>query len=179
MLEAGGRTPGKVSGLRDVNDAVHDRGDRARGIFHNAPTASNDGQHGVGLAAAAILAQHHGSIFGQFDDAAGREEGQGRREFRRFHGEFDATVRTAFSGKVEGLPLGNPIGAFPLTIVLQLRGHRIQLGFEVFGALIELKLCEALFQDGPNVVNGVGFQEVQHHGVGNDKLTVDGFRVAG
>ena len=89
---------------------------------------------------------------------AGREEGQGSREFRRFHGEFDATVRTAFSGKVEGLPLGNPISAFSLTVVFQLHGHRIQSGFEDFGALIELKLCEALFQNRLNMVNGMAFK---------------------
>ena len=86
-------------------------------------------------------------------------------------------VRAAFLGQTEGLPLRNPIGAFPLAIGLQLRFHVIQLRFIHISALIELELCKTLFENGLDVVDGMSFQEIQDHGIGHDKLTVDGLRV--
>ena len=90
---------------------------------------------------------------------------------------FPAMVRAAFLGQTEGLPLRNPIGAFPLAIGLQLRFHVIQLRFIRIGSLIELELCKTLFQNGLDMVDGVSFQEIQDHGIGHDELTVDGLRV--
>ena len=90
---------------------------------------------------------------------------------------FQAMVRAALFGKGKGLPLRNPIGAFPLAIGLQLLFHVVQFGFIPVGAVVELKLRKALFQDGLNVIDAMGFQEIEDHGIGDEKLAVDRFRV--
>lgn len=55
VIQALGRAPGKPAGLRDIDDFVEHRGHRACWIFHDAPAASHDGQHGSPLSTAAIL----------------------------------------------------------------------------------------------------------------------------
>ena len=177
VIQALGRAPGKPASLRDLDDFVDHRGHRACGIFYDASAASHDGQHGSPLSTAPILPQDDGVILGKFDCATRRQKRQLRRDFGRVVLGFPAMVRAAFLGQTEGLPLRNPIGAFPLAIGIQLRFHVIQLRFIHVGALVQLELRETLFQNGLDVVDGMSFQKIQDHGIGHDKLTVDRLRV--
>ena len=54
----------------------------------------------------------------------------------------------------------------------------VELPFEHLGSLVQLELREALGKDRLNLIERMGLQEIQDHGIANDKLTVDRFGVA-
>ena len=55
----------------------------------------------------------------------------------------------------------------------------VKFALEHLGSLVQLKLREALGEDRLNLIERMGLQEIQYHGIADDELTVDRFRMAG
>ena len=80
---------------------------------------------------------------------------------------------------VEGLPFCDPVGADARPERFHLVAQIVQLAFQDLGALVELKLRKAFGEDRLDLIQGMGFQEIQDHRIADDELAVDRFRMAG
>ena len=99
--------------------------------------------------------------------------------FRRLVPPRRGLVRPLASDVVEQLPLGNPVGAHPWAVRLELPVQVIELAFEHFGPLIELELSKTLRQDGLHLIERVSLEEIQHHRIADHELAVDGLGLTG
>jgi len=88
-------------------------------------------------------------------------------------------VRFLSADMIKGLPFCDPVGAHAWSEWLHLIAQIVQFAFQDFGALVELKLRKALGQNRLDLIQGMRFQEVENHGIANDELAVDRFRMAG
>ena len=80
---------------------------------------------------------------------------------------------------VKGLPFCDPIGADARSERFHLIAQIVQLAFQDLGALVELELCKAFGENRLDLIQGMRFQEVEDHGIADEKLAVDRFRMAG
>ena len=100
------------------------------------------------------------------------------RHFGRLMSPGRRPMRPLAAHVIEELPLGNPVGAHAGTVRFQLPVQVIEFPFQHFGTLVELKLGKAFRQDRLHLVERMGLEQVQHHGIADDELAVDGLGLA-
>ncbi len=88
-------------------------------------------------------------------------------------------MRALASDLVEEMPLAHPVGTDAWAVGFHLPMQLVKFAFEDFGSLIQLKLREALGEDGLHLIERMGLEEIQYHRIADDELTIDRFRMAG
>src|SRR6185295_248688 len=135
--------------------------------------------HRALLSLAAILPEDHAPATADTHDATGGEKVKACGDFRRFVPPDGGSMRFLPADLIEGLPFCDPVGADARPEWLHLIAQIVQLAFQNFGALVELKLRKALGENRLDLIEGMGFQKVQDHRIADDELAVDRFRMAG
>ena len=178
LIEAAGRAPGIGRRFLHVEDPVEDLRHRRRRTFGDGAGFPQDGHHRAFLSAASVLPEDDAAAPCQAHDAARCQEVQRGGQFGRLVALGVHALRFSLAGLIEGLPLRDPIRADAGAVGLHLRVQRVQLALQRLGAPVQLKLRKASGQDGLNLAQRVGFQQVERHRIADRELAVDRLRLS-
>ena len=106
------------------------------------------------------MPQDHASVTSEAYHATGGEKVKACGDFRWLVPFDGGTVRFLPADLVEGLPFCDPVGADAWPERLHLFPQIVQLAFQDFGALVELKLRKAFGENRLYLIQSMRFQEI-------------------
>src|SRR5215831_12172298 len=156
----------------------HFRYNRRR-TFSDGASRTQQCDHRTLLSFAPVLPENHTAALRQPCETTWRQKMKTSGDLRRLMFSDRHPIGPLPADMIEELPLGNPVCTHSRPVRLQLPVEIVKFTLEDFGSLIQLKLCKAFGKNGLHLIERMCLEEIQHHRVTDDELTIDGLRLAG